>query len=136
MERGSDKHSPRLDDALEHEVEGLVRSGRSTHAEEWTDPEPPGEDQPEVDRAPDTELIGGVPEGLTPEEVELRSEVAAALRRSDFPADRERLLEGAVERYAPPRVLEELRRLPAEVTFQNVGEMWTALGHGHEEHRF
>jgi hypothetical protein len=136
MERGSSKHSPRLDEQLEHEVEGVVRAGRATHAEEWADPEPPGDDQPEVDRAPGTELIGGVPAGLTPEEVELRSEVAAALRRSDLPADREQLLERAVERYAPPRVLDELRRLPADQTFDTIGEIWTALGHGHEEQRF
>ena len=136
MERGSSKHNPRLDNQLGHEVEGMVRSGRSTHAEEWADPEPPGEDQPEVDRAPDTELTGGVPDGMSPEEVSLRSEVAAALRRSDFPGGRDELLERAVERYAPPRVLEELRRLPGDREFANIGDMWTALGHGHEEHRF
>jgi hypothetical protein len=114
----------------------MVRAGRATHAEEWADPEPPGDDQPEVDRAPDTELIGGVPEGMTPEEVERRSEVAAALDRSVFPAGRDQLLEHAVARYAPPRVLEELQRLPADRTFANIGEMWTALGHGHEGQRF
>jgi hypothetical protein len=136
MERGSNKHSPRLDNQLDHEVEGMVRAGRSTHAEEWADPEPPGDDQPEVDRAPDEDLMGAVPEGITPEEVALRSEVAAALRRADFPAGRDELLERAVERYAAPRVLEELRRLPGDQVFSNIGEMWVALGHGREEHRF
>ncbi|HEV7824546.1 MAG TPA: DUF2795 domain-containing protein [Mycobacteriales bacterium] len=136
MERGSDKHSPRVDEQLEHEVEGMMRSGRATHAQEWADPEPPGDDQPEVDRAPGTELTGGVPEGMTPEEVTLRSEIAAALERSVFPAGRDRLLENAVERYAPPRVLEELQRLPADRSFGNIGEVWTALGHGREDHRF
>jgi hypothetical protein len=136
MERGSDKHSPHVDDALKHEVEGLVRSGHSTHAEEWADPEAPGDDQPDTDLFPSGELVGGVPEGLTAEEVALRSEVAASLRRSDFPSGRDELLEKAVERYAPPRVLEELRRLPAGRAFGNIGELWTALGHGTEEHRF
>jgi hypothetical protein len=136
MERGSDKHSPRVDEQLEHEVEGMMRSGRATHAQEWADPEPPGDDQPEVDRAPGTELTGGVPEGMTPEEVTLRSEIAAALERSVFPAGRDQLLENAVERYAPPRVLEELQRLPADRSFGNIGEVWTALGPGREDHRF
>jgi hypothetical protein len=136
MERGSNKHGSRLDEQLAGEVEGTMRAGRTTHAEEWADPEAPGDDQPEVDRAPNTELTGGVPEGLTPEEVALRSELAAALQRSDFPAGREQLLEKAVERYATPRVLEELQRLPAEQTFANIGEAWAALGHGHEEQRF
>ncbi len=30
----STKHSPREDDELKHELEGMMRSGRSTHAEE------------------------------------------------------------------------------------------------------
>jgi hypothetical protein len=136
MERGSDKHGPRVDEQLAGEVEGLVRSGHSTHAEEWADPEAPGDDQPDNDVFPAGELVGGVPEGLTPEEVALRSEVAAALRRSDFPAGRDELLEKAVARYAPPRVLEELRRLPADRGFATIGEMWAAMGHGHEEQRF
>jgi hypothetical protein len=136
MERGSDKHGPHVDEQLAHEVEGLVRSGHSTHAEEWADPEPSGDDQPDVDVFPAGELVGGVPEGLTAEEVALRSEIASFLRRSDFPAGRDQLLEKAVERYAPPRVLEELRRVPAGRTVANIGELWLALGHGHEEHRF
>jgi hypothetical protein len=136
MERGSNKHGPHVDDQLKHEVEGLVRGTHATHAEEWADPEAPGDDQPDDDVFPAGELVGGVPDGLTPEEVALRSEVAAALRRSDFPATRDQLLEKAVERYAPPRVLEELRRLPADQTFANLGEMWVAAGHGHEEQRF
>jgi hypothetical protein len=136
MERGSNKHGPNVDDELKHEVEGLVRGAHSTHAEEWADPEAPGDDQPDADRYPAGELLGGIPDGLTADEVELRSAVAAALRRSDFPAGREELLEKTVERYAPPRVLEELRRLPGDRTFDNLGELWTALGHGTEEHRF
>jgi hypothetical protein len=40
MERGSAKHGPLRDDELKKEVEGLVRSGRPTRAEEWHDPEP------------------------------------------------------------------------------------------------
>jgi hypothetical protein len=136
MERGSDKHGPRVDDQLAGEVEGMVRSGHSTHAEEWADPEPPGDDQPDADLYPSGELLGGVPAGLTADEVELRSAVAAALRRSDFPAGRDELLEKAVERYASPRVLEELRRLPADRAYANLGDMWAALGHGHEDTRF
>ena len=51
MDRGSDKVSPREDEQRKHEVEGLIRSGRTTHAEEWKDPEPIGEDQPDADLA-------------------------------------------------------------------------------------
>ena len=47
MQRGSDKHGPRLDDELEHELEGTVRANRPTRAEEWRDPEPPADDDAE-----------------------------------------------------------------------------------------
>jgi hypothetical protein len=64
MERGSDKHSARMDDALQHETEGLIRSGHDNRAD-WNSPEPSGEDQPDVDRAPNGTLAGGVPDGMT-----------------------------------------------------------------------
>src|SRR5207302_5452745 len=73
MERGSDKVSPRRDEQRKHETEGLVRSGHSTHAEEWKDPEPVGEDQPDTDLAPDGTLHGGTPTGMAADDVDGRS---------------------------------------------------------------
>lgn len=40
IERSSDKHGALRDDELKKEVEGMMRSGRPTRAEEWHDPEP------------------------------------------------------------------------------------------------
>jgi hypothetical protein len=55
VERGSEKHSPREDDALKAELQGTLQGNRPTRAEEWRDPEPPADDDPEapfsVDRA-------------------------------------------------------------------------------------
>ncbi len=51
MERGSAKHSPREDDELKHELSGTVRKNRSSRAEEWRDPEPPADDDPDVPTA-------------------------------------------------------------------------------------
>jgi hypothetical protein len=48
MQRGSDKHSARKDDALARDVEGMIRGGGPTHAEEWKDPEPPADDDPQL----------------------------------------------------------------------------------------
>jgi hypothetical protein len=48
MQRGSDTHGPRLDDEMAHEVEGMVRGNRPSRAEEWRDPEPAAEDDPDV----------------------------------------------------------------------------------------
>ncbi|WP_182347482.1 hypothetical protein [Tomitella gaofuii] len=48
MERGSDKHGARADDELQEEVEPMIRSSRPAHAEEWRQPEPPADDDPDV----------------------------------------------------------------------------------------
>jgi hypothetical protein len=138
MDRGSDKHSPRVDEELKHETQGLVSAGHDTHAEEWRLPEPSGEDQPEADRAPDGTLVGGVPDGMTADDVEARATLAAHLPLSVFPGVREQLLEHVLDSSAPDVVVSEVRRLPAGREFQNVGEVWRALNGGEhvEEHRF
>jgi hypothetical protein len=48
MQRGSDKHSARKDDALARDVEGMIRGTGPTHAQEWKDPEPPADDDPQL----------------------------------------------------------------------------------------
>ena len=136
MERGSDKHGQRLDEQMKHEVEGMMRSGHSTHAQEWADPEPSGEDEPDVDLAPNATLSGGVPEGITADGVEGRSELARHLPPAAFPADAATLRTHAEEAEAPASILDQLDRAPAGQEFRNVGELWTALGGGHEEQRF
>ena len=51
MERGNAKHSPREDDELKHQLEGTVRGSRPSRIEEWRDPEPPADDDPDVPTA-------------------------------------------------------------------------------------
>lgn len=51
MERESAKHGARDDDELKHELEGTVRGNRSSRVEEWRDPEPPADDDPDVPAA-------------------------------------------------------------------------------------
>jgi Protein of unknown function (DUF2795) len=133
IERGSDKHGPMQDDALKHEVEGLVRGGHATHAEEWKEAEPVAEDQPDTSLRPDGGLNGGTPEGIDPEEVEARSELAQYLGKEVWPADKEALLAAARERQATDRVLREIERLPEGQEFANVSEAWQALGGGREQ---
>ena len=43
MERGNAKHSPREDDELVAELQGMLGPGGSNR-EEWVDPEPPADD--------------------------------------------------------------------------------------------
>ena len=135
MERGSDKHSPMVDDQLKHETEGLVRSGHSTHAQEWKDPEPAGEDQPEADRAPDTTLVGGTPAGMTGDDVERRAELASYLGKEIWPADRGALLDRVLDADAPDHIVDLVRRVP-DGSYDNVSDVWSALGGGTEQQRF
>ena len=137
MERGSDKHSARMDDALEAEVRGMMTAGRETRGEDWNSAEPSGEDQPDVDRVPDGTLAGGVPDGMTEADIEQRSELATALGKEIWPADAEALLLKAADTNAPERVLDVLRRLPAGRSFENLQQVWAELSGGHvESHRF
>ena len=132
VERGSDKHGPRQDEQLKHETEGLVRSGHGTHAEEWKDPEPAGEDQPDADRAPDSTMPGGTPDGMDAEDVEGRSEIASYLGKDSYPMVREQVINLAIDRQAPTRIVDLCRQLPSGREFHNVNEIWAAVG-GHVE---
>lgn len=136
VERGSDKHSPRLDEALRHETEGMVRSGRDTHAEEWKSAEPSGEDEPDVDRVPDGTRSGGTPNGMTSDDVAGRSELASYLGKDVYPAVREQLIGLALDNNAPTAIVDQLRELPSGRTFSNVSEVWEALGGSIESERF
>jgi hypothetical protein len=138
MDRGSDKVNPRLDEEMKHEQAGLLQGNKDTHAEEWRLPEPPGEDQPEADLAPGQTLHGGIPDGMSADDVEARAQLAGFLPLSVFPGVREQLLEHVMDSGAPDVVVEQVRSLPAGREFQNVGDVWRTLhGGGHvEEHRF
>ncbi len=131
MERGSDKHSPRLDDAMSAEVEGLVRSGHDNR-EEWKSPEPSAEDQPDVDLVPNGTLVGGVPQGMTEQDVERRSVLASYLGRV-WPATAAELLDVALGNSAPEQVLDTLRALPAGRYYANLQEVWSDVSGGHVE---
>jgi hypothetical protein len=136
MERGSDKHSARMDDAMEAEVRGMMTAGRETRGQDWNSAEPSGEDQPDVDLAPEGTLVGGVPEGMTEQDVADRSELASYLGKELWPCDGATLLEKAASMNAPETVLNRLRALPTGQAFENVQEVWTALHGGVEAHRF
>lgn len=136
MERGSDKHSPMVDDQLKHETEGLVRAGRSTHAEEWKDAEPSGEDQPDADLAPDGTLVGGTPDGMAPDDVEGRAELAGFIGKEAYPMVREQILNLVIDNQAPDRVIDLVRQLPSGREFTNMNDVWTAVGGHVESDRF
>lgn len=138
MERGSSKHSPRVDEEMEHEVQGMLKAERPTRAEEWKESEPAGEDQPDPGQF-------GVPEyrqpapppGMTNTEVDLRSDLAAHLNpRSTFPAEVSDLLGVLQETNAPDRLHQLVRQLPTGTVYDTLGDVVAALGLHTEDHRF
>jgi hypothetical protein len=136
MSQQSDKHGPRRDDQLAHEVHGRLTSGHSTRAEEWRDPQSPGEDQPDADRLILPEDRRGTPEGMAATDVEARSEIARFLGRHAFPADRVGLVKVALEQHAPDVVVRTLEALPGGGrVFENVADVARELGLAQEPER-
>ena len=125
----STKHSPRVDEELEHEIQGMIRGGHATRAEEWRDPEPVGEDQHDVDAVPTGTYVGGTPVGMDADAVEARAELARWLDRADFPSTGAALVEAARDHRAPDAVAAELERLPATDTYERIGDVVRALGY-------
>ncbi len=119
-ERGSTRHGARVDDELKAESESIVRgSPVESRAESWRQMEPPAEGEPDPDAIPSRT------------EVERRSLLAASLRPSAFPGDRARLIAMAEAEHATDEVMAWLGRLPADVLFGNVQDVWDALGGMH-----
>ena len=132
MERGSDKHSPRIDEELDHETRSLQQGAPiESRVEEFREQEGPGEDQP----TPEPRLSEDQTGSLDLDDAEARSDIARYLDPSAFPADREGLVANAEANNAPEAVLERLQALPAGRTYEAMPDVWAALG-GTVEHRF
>jgi uncharacterized protein DUF2795 len=126
MDRGSNKHSPRLDDQMAHEVQGIVQGRAGGRAEEWKTPEPSGEDQPEVTLVPEENYGRGEPNGVGNAEAEQLSRFGTYIGLSALPGDRAALEKSARDLEAPDDVLDRLQKLPAGTTYQTVTEVWDA----------
>jgi len=132
LERGSDKHSPRVDEELDHETRSLQQGAPlESRVEEFREQEGPGEDQP----TPEPRLTEGRTGSLDLDDAEARSDIARYLDPSAFPADRDGLVANAEANNAPDAVLERLRALPDGHTYEGMPDIWAALG-GTAEHRF
>ena len=126
----STKHSPRVDEELEHEIQGMLKAERATRAEEWREVEPVAEGEPDIDADPQGTLVGGVPVGMTEDAVVARAELARWLDRADFPSTGPDLVEAARDHRAPDAVAAELERLPDDGTvYERIGDVVRALGY-------
>jgi hypothetical protein len=130
MERGSDKHSARIDDGLAHDTRPLTQGAPlEPRADEAREQEGAADDEPTTDALltgdPRPEEVGD--SLLDHDEAELRSRIASSLRPSVWPADRGKLVACAEEMHATADVLERLRQLP-DGTFSHTEAVWEALG--------
>ncbi|WP_374116965.1 DUF2795 domain-containing protein [Streptomyces sp. MNU76] len=121
MQRGSDRMSAHRDDEMKHELQGLLRSGHPTRTEEWNDPEPYAEDDPEVARGP-------VTPSRAPARVEaLRLDLARVLGRTSFPAGPAELIRVLRDRHAPDGLVAPLERLPRKARYDSVHRLAEAV---------
>ncbi|MFF4399011.1 DUF2795 domain-containing protein [Streptomyces sp. NPDC001480] len=121
MQRGSDRLSVHRDDEMKHELQGLLRSGHPTRTEEWHDPEPTAEDDPEVWGGP----VAPGRSGATLETV--RFELARILGRHAFPAGPADLARTLRRKNAPDAMIEAVARLPRQDQYTTVQELAEAL---------
>lgn len=124
MERESDKHSPRVDDAMRHDLESLLRGT----PEESRAREDRLQEDPDVGpgRSPRAEESVGL--GVSASTTYERAELAQHLAAVTFPARRDDLVSGAEADHAPPRLVDALRSLPPDQQHENVQSVWRALG--------
>ncbi len=130
MPRGSDKHSPRIDENLEHDTRSMTQGAPSeARADEARQQEGAADDEPTTDALLTGDLHADESQEdlLDHDEAEARSRLASFLRPSIWPADREALIRCAEEENAPPDLLAQLRRLP-DGTFTHTEAVWEALG--------
>ena len=134
MERGSDKHGRRLDDALAHDTYSVTHGSPSeSRAEESREQEGPADGEP----TPDARVMGdrgsASEDLLSYDEVEERAELARHIQPSVFPATRQQLMASARELHAPDHIVGRFAELP-DGTFDHFEAVWEALG-GREDVR-
>jgi hypothetical protein len=127
MDRGSNKHSPRVDDEMAQEVRGIVQGTAGARVEEFREAEPSGEDQPEVSVVPNDDAGLGEPAGVGSAAGEELSRFGSYIGRA-FPGDRAAIEKSARDLQAPDDVLDLISQLPPGTEYRNTAEVWHALG--------
>ncbi|TMK59322.1 MAG: DUF2795 domain-containing protein [Actinobacteria bacterium] len=132
MERGSNLHTPRVDEELQDEVQSLITGAPvEARAEEGREKEGPADDEPTPESVI-AEIGEGTPTSLSHTEVVARSELARHLRPSIFPADRAAIVACAADEHAPPDLVAQIEAIDDE-TYANVQQVWEAMGGRREE---
>ena len=111
MERESTQHSPRLDDQMAHESDSLTKGSAS-----------------EESRSREERVLEESTEDDVKTMLDMRAELARHVTAAHWPAGRDELVHVAHGDQAPQIILDSLRRLPDGERFENVQEVWAALG--------
>lgn len=131
MERGSDKHGPRLDEEMKREVGSMTHGAPvDSRAQEFRAPEGEADREPVPDQVISTGDAGTG--SLSPQEVELRHDLARFIDRV-FPATKQELIDNAAEHSAPDHVIAWYERLPDQ-SYEGFPQVWE-VGSGHDEPR-
>jgi hypothetical protein len=125
-QRGSFKHGAQLDDEMAEETETLTHTGEPAHTEEWRETEPVGEEH--LDQELPAGEQPGTPAGITPAQVDRRSDIARWLEPHEFPARRDTMLSYLRQTGAPDEVIDAISALPARREFASTADVIRALG--------
>lgn len=127
MSPEADKHSPRIDELLAHEVEGLVRGAPDEGRDEGRLQQAAGPGEPGL-ALPDRALDTDDPARLDEAALDRRARLAAALAPAHFPASAAELVAVAADEHLGPDLLDPLRDIDVDHPFATVQEVWVALG--------
>lgn len=130
-DQGTNKTGFVRDDQLKKELQDELRAKRAVRSEDVFGPQGENRSAAEAEAMPSP----GTPPGMTPDDVDARSDLARHLEPSIFPARRAALL-GALHRHqAPDALLERVGSLPGGQEYPNVQAVARALGLGTEKPR-
>ncbi|MFD0686446.1 DUF2795 domain-containing protein [Actinomadura fibrosa] len=135
MPERRDKHGPRLDDEIGHETQGMVRGNHPTRVEEFRETEAFSDDGPWDPTAAAGDPREGAPPGMTPGDVEGRSNLARMLTGVRWPARPGDLVEHVNRAAAPDGAVAALETLP-DREYENLADVAEELGYGRETRRF
>ena len=129
MERETVKHRPELDEQLKHETASLVTGAPvEAHSDESRRQEEPADSDPAIKPATRPDLTPRPGNSVTPDEANMRAEVARLIPPHLYPTTKDELIASIEDDAATTHVIEWLKLLPSDRTYENSQDVWEALG--------
>jgi hypothetical protein len=113
---------------LAHEVQGEIKGSPSSgRAEQWREPEPAADGEPEASWVPEGHHGVDTEDDRDPDFRDERAKIGKYLPRSIFPATGEQIVAEAGKLNAPDDVLRTLGDLDPAERYANAQELWASL---------